>query len=321
LSELLLDEQGRIVEPAVVVNLNAELAPPASDRLLIGIATRPLDPGRRALASELDVTLAAEAGREFVTVDEPESCAAALCAAAAANPQAVLVLKQVLRVAPSSVASALDVESFAYSALLGGTEFAAWLAARGPRPLPPPASSDPVLVDRVGDVLQITLNRPERRNAYGREVRDGLVEALNLALVDSSIEKVVLTGAGLSFSAGGDLDEFGTAPDPATGHFVRTRAGAGLLLHRLADRTEARLHGSCVGAGIELPAFAGRVVAHPDTTFRLPEAAMGLIPGAGGTVSIPGRIGRWRALYLVLSGRALDASTALSWGLVDALEP
>jgi enoyl-CoA hydratase/carnithine racemase len=82
---------------------------------------------------------------------------------------------------------------------------------------------------------------------------------------------------------------------------------------------EVHVHGPCVGAGVEIPAFAGRVIAAAGTTFTLPEVAMGLIPGAGGTVSIPRRVGRWRALYLAMTGRALDARTALSWGLIDRI--
>jgi enoyl-CoA hydratase/carnithine racemase len=177
-----------------------------------------------------------------------------------------------------------------------------------------------VLIRRVGGRLQIRLNRPERRNAYGRLVRDALVEALRIAVLDDSIERVVLTGAGPSFSAGGDLDEFGTSPDLATAHFVRTRGGAGRLLYELSSRVEARLHGHCVGAVIELPAFAGRVVAATGTTFRLPEVSKGLIPGAGGTVSIPRRIGRWRTMFMALSGRPLDVETAEAWGLIDEIE-
>lgn len=100
---------------------------------------------------------------------------------------------------------------------------------------------------------------------------------------------------------------------------MRTRGGAGRLLHALRDRVEVRVHGSCVGAGLELPAFAGTVVADPTATFRLPEVAMGLIPGAGGTVSIPRRIGRWRTLYLALSGEPISAAVAARWGLIDAL--
>jgi enoyl-CoA hydratase/carnithine racemase len=174
-----------------------------------------------------------------------------------------------------------------------------------------------VLIERDAGVLRVTLNRPARRNAYSRELRDALVGALTVPVLDPTIGAVVIGGAGPAFCSGGDLDEFGTAPDVATAHFVRTSGGAAGLLHRLAGRTEVRVHGACVGAGIELAAFAGRVVAQPGTTFRLPEVSMGLIPGAGGTVSIPRRVGRWRALYLALSGVALDAATAARWGLVD----
>ena len=80
------------------------------------------------------------------------------------------------------------------------------------------------------------------------------------------------------------------------------------------------MHGLCVGAGIELPAFARTVLTTPDASLRLPEIEMGLIPGAGGTVSIPRRIGRWRAAYLALTGEPVSGSTAVAWGLADALE-
>lgn len=316
MTDPLLDEAGRIGEPAEILEPGAE--PVNRDRVLIGIGPREPE-----LAAAVDVTLVAEGtakGPEFVEVADPHGEAELLRAAAKECPQAALTLVEVLRAAPADVTAGLDLESFAYSTLLGGREFARWLARRGERPLPPPSPREPVLVDREDGTLRVTLNRPERRNAYGREVRDALVEALRLALLDDSVRRVVLDGAGPSFCAGGDLDEFGTTPDLATAHFVRTRAGAGGLLHRLADRAEVRLHGSCVGAGIELPAFASRILARPGTTFRLPEVSMGLIPGAGGTVSIPRRIGRWRTLYLALSGRPLDAGTALDWGLVDAVE-
>jgi enoyl-CoA hydratase/carnithine racemase len=77
------------------------------------------------------------------------------------------------------------------------------------------------------------------------------------------------------------------------------------------------LHGACAGSGIELPAFAGSVAARPGTRIWLPELAMGLIPGAGGTVSLPRRIGRGRTAWMALSGRPVDVPTALEWGLVD----
>jgi enoyl-CoA hydratase/carnithine racemase len=91
-------------------------------------------------------------------------------------------------------------------------------------------------------------------------------------------------------------------------------------VHAIRDRVTVRLHGACVGAGIEIPAFAGRVIASPGTYFQLPELAMGLIPGAGGTVSITRRAGRHRLLWMALTGTKVAADTALGWGLVDAVE-
>ncbi|NMD61318.1 UNVERIFIED_ORG: enoyl-CoA hydratase/isomerase-like protein [Nocardia globerula] len=91
------------------------------------------------------------------------------------------------------------------------------------------------MIDRRDALLHITLNRPERRNAYGAQVRDGLGAALQLALMDTRIERVLLDGVGPSVSAGGDLDEFGTNPDLAVAQLIRTRAGAARLMARLAD--------------------------------------------------------------------------------------
>ena len=217
-----------------------------------------------------------------------------------------------------SVPEQLLVESLAYATLQGGDEHRTWLASRERRDRPPPA--EPVRVAREGDVLSVTLADPDRRNAYSAPMRDALVEALALPAADLGLP-VVLRGEGPCFSAGGDLDEFGTVPDPATAHDIRMRRSAGRALAAIADRVTAEVHGACVGAGVELPAFAGHVVAHPGTTFRLPEVAMGLIPGAGGTASLPARIGRRRTALLALLGEPIDASTALAWGLVDELTP
>jgi enoyl-CoA hydratase/carnithine racemase len=161
------------------------------------------------------------------------------------------------------------------------------------------------------------MNQPERHNAFGRWMRDALCEALDIALVDGSIERIHLAGRGPSFCSGGDLDEFGTQRDLATGHAIRLDRSVGKRLSVLSDRVVVELHGACIGAGIELPAFAGEVKAHSGTWFQLPELAMGLIPGAGGTVSLPRRIGRWRTAWMALSGSRLELDAALEWGLVD----
>jgi enoyl-CoA hydratase/carnithine racemase len=171
---------------------------------------------------------------------------------------------------------------------------------------------------RDGGELVLTLDRAERHNAFSAHMRDELVAGLTVAALEPALT-VVLRGAGPSFCSGGDLDEFGTFPDPATAHLVRTTRSPARLLAGMRERVRAEVHGACIGAGIELAAFAHTVVAAPDAFFQLPEVAMGLIPGAGGTASLPRRIGRQRTAYLALTGCRLDAETARTWGLVDAV--
>lgn len=236
-------------------------------------------------------------------------------------PLASLALVELLRRNERRpVHEALLDESLVYSTLQAGPEFAAWLADRPPRKSPPEVSGSAVLVERRDSLLRLRLDRPERRNAFSTEMRDALCEALELALADPEIREIELSGAGPAFCSGGDLDEFGTLPDPATAHAIRSTRHAARLLAACGQRARARIHGACVGAGIELPAFCGRVVAAPDAQIRLPEVGMGLVPGAGGTCSLPRRVGRQRCAWLALCGRAIDAETALRWGLVDAVE-
>lgn len=244
----------------------------------------------------------------------------AIAAGVAASPVAARALAMLLRGAGArSLDDGLLAESAVYSALQAGPEFRAWRAARTPKFRE--SRGEPVAVARDGAALTITLNRPHVRNALDTTMRDALVDAFGLAALDPSIVEVHLRGAGPAFCAGGDLDEFGTFPDPATAHLVRLAHSVARAVLAVADRLVVHLHGACVGSGIELPAFARTVVAAPDTAIALPEVALGLVPGAGGTVSLPRRIGRHRTAWLALTGRTIDATTALRWGLVDALEP
>lgn len=256
-----------------------------------------------------------------VVVDGPES-AAPLLANIGRAPLAAMTLVQTLRItAGMSVAAALTVESLAYATLQGGSEFRNWLAAHPPKPIPATAAAaEPaVLIERQDDRLDIRLNRPARRNALSVEMRDALVEALQLVVADDSIVSATIRGNGDCFSIGGDLDEFGTAPDPASAHAIRSLRLPAALAARCAGRLQFHLHGACIGAGIELPAFARRVTAAHKSFFQLPEIRFGLIPGAGGCVSIPRRIGRQRTAWLALSAKRIDAATALEWGLADEL--
>lgn len=237
-----------------------------------------------------------------------------------ASPITAAVLVQLLRSTERQpVADALVAESLAYSTLQAGPEFRRWLGQRKPEPAPAADPGPAVALERGGDSLSIELNRPSNRNALSVEMRDALNEAFALVLADASIKSVGLSGRGKCFSVGGDLAEFGSLPDPATGHAIRSLTMPGHLLARIARRVHARVHGACIGSGVELPAFARRVTAHPDTYFHMPELRLGLIPGGGGCVSIPRRIGRQRTAAWVLSGKRINAAKALEWGLVDEI--
>jgi enoyl-CoA hydratase/carnithine racemase len=236
-------------------------------------------------------------------------------------PQAAAVCDDVLRsIDPAGPTRAgVITESLAYSTLQSGPEFVRWLADRGSATVP--VITDPVQADRDGDRLHVRFNRPQRHNAFSTDMRAALLEALDVARLDPSITDVALSGNGPSFCSGGDLAEFGTFADPASAHLARTRYSPALVLEELTARLgrscRANVHGQVLGSGLEMAAYCGWVQAHPDAVLGLPELSLGLIPGAGGTVSITRRIGRWRTAYLVLSGRTIDTATALRWGLID----
>ena len=244
-----------------------------------------------------------------------------LAANIAAAPLAAMVLVQLLRLGEElTEPAALVAESLAYAAVQAGPEFRRWQACRPARAVTLANEGPPLRAAREGGRLSLIMNRPERFNAIGVEMRDALVEAFELALLDADIVEVELSGLGRCFSVGGEVDEFGLASDPTTAHWIRTLRLPAARLPRLRQKLTARPHGATIGAGVEIAAFAGRVVARPDAWFQLPELKYGLIPGAGGTVSLPRRIGRQRTAYLALSMRRVPAEEALAWGLVDSIE-
>lgn len=257
---------------------------------------------------------------DVVVASEPEL--EPLLAAIAERPLAAAALVQVLRTVESlPVSLAMNVESLAYGVLQAGPEHQLWLASRED----PPAqvrgeAGDPaVLLSRRGGLVWAELNRPRTRNSISVEMRDALVEILELVLLDETITRLDVRGKGGCFSVGGELREFGLATDPASAHAIRTRHSPGLLLAQCADRVRFHLHSACIGSGVEIPAFAGHLSATPSTFFQLPELKLGLIPGAGGCVSISRRIGRQRTAWMVLSGKRVNAAKALEWGLIDEI--
>jgi len=275
--------------------------------VIAGLVGPNLDVTFAPLADSFDVLIGEDTGANAV-VDVADLAVAIseLAVCIEASPEASVALVQLLRISHDiDVSAALHAESLTYAMLQSGPTFQAWLEARGNTGAAPDADdSQVVVVERLDSHVEITLNRPERRNALNVAMRDQLAEALALVAVDTSLDGAILRGAGSNFSAGGDLDEFGTTPAAATGHHVRSIRSLPTMMHSLAARVRANLHGSCVGAGIELPAFLD---------------AFGLVPGAGGTVSVTRRIGRHRTTWTALTGTTLDAPTALRWRLIDRI--
>ena len=236
------------------------------------------------------------------------------------SPIAAATLVGLTRVnARSSISDGLCAESLAYSSLQHSAQFEDWLATDKPTNVK--HFVDPaILIDRSGNELTLTLNRPANRNAWSTAMRDALAEHLQYAFEDDTISHITIRANGPSFSAGGDLTEFGSARDAGIAHVSRQTRSPAVLMYLLSKKITAFVHGACVGAGIELPAFAGHITARSDAFFQLPEVRFGLIPGAGGTASMLKRIGRSRFNYMALTGDRINASTALKWQLIDEID-
>ncbi len=259
-----------------------------------------------SLASRLDVLV------------EDAFHAEQLVEAIRAQPLAAATLVHLLRMLPGlSVDDGLAAESLAYATLQGSAGHRAWIAGHRPTPAQQPPGR--LKLSRNGDEVVAMLDRPEAGNAIDRPLRDALYEAFALVNLDPSITRITLRGRGKAFSLGADLAEFGTTTDPATAHMIRCRTLPAWEAARCAERFVAEIDGACVGAGLELAAFAGHVRATRRSWFQLPELAMGILPGAGGCVSLTRRIGRQRTAFLARSGRRVGARQALEWGLVDSL--
>ncbi len=266
--------------------------------------------GAGTLAEACDVVLPDQPGLDRIVTNVANA------------PIAAMILVQHLRASETlDLPDALTAESFAYAAAQRGPEFLDWLKEYSRNKGTGKISDDLLLVNMEDGQLHLTFNDPANRNAIGVTMRDALCEALDLALADESFTRVTLAGAGRFFSTGGAVDEFGEISDPATAHWVRSLRLPAWRLARLGDRLHVHVDGAAVGAGAEIAAFGSRVTATQNAWFQLPELKYGLIPGAGGTASLPRRIGRQRTAYLALSMKKLNAQTALEWGLVDEILP
>lgn len=178
-----------------------------------------------------------------------------------------------------------------------------------------------VLVERVGQVSLITINRPDARNAINQAVCLGVGDALEAAEKDPDIRVIVITGAGdKAFCAGADLKALKRGEailPPGREHWGL----AGFVNHPVSKPTIAAVNGAALGGGTEIVLAADLVVASDTAFFGLPEAKYGMVAGAGGAFRLPRRIPPLVAMELLLTGEPIDARRALELHLVNRVVP
>jgi len=163
-------------------------------------------------------------------------------------------------------------------------------------------------------VCELTLERPEKRNAITRAMYDALVVALLEAESNDAVSVIMLRGAGASFTAGNDLNDFLDGPslneDHSAVRFLRT-------LPSLRKVMLAAVHGSTVGIGVTLLLHCDLVLAARSARLSMPFVSLGLVPEAGSSLLLPRLMGHQRASELLLLGKTIDAQEALALGLVN----
>lgn len=177
------------------------------------------------------------------------------------------------------------------------------------------------LVERRGNVMVVTINRPEARNAINSAVSIALGDALEEAQNDPDVWVVVVTGSGdRSFCAGADLKALSRGEN--IGHPDHPKWGfAGYVRHFIDKPTIAAVNGTALGGGTELALASDLVVAGESAKFGLPEVKRGLIAGAGGVFRIVEQIPRKVAMQMMLTGEPISAADAQRWGLVNEVVP
>jgi enoyl-CoA hydratase len=178
-------------------------------------------------------------------------------------------------------------------------------------------SDQPLLIveDVAPGVRQLRLNRPERRNALATPLLAEVAAALTAADADEAIRCIVVTGGEQIFAAGADIKEM--ADKTAPGALADRRPAIWAEIRAVAKPIVAAVNGWCLGAGCELLMCCDLSVAAHDAKFGQPETNLGIIPGAGGTATLPRLVGRTAAMKMVLLGEPISAEEAQALGLVS----
>ena len=186
--------------------------------------------------------------------------------------------------------------------------------------------SESIIYEQDHRVVTITLNRPDTRNALSGDLIDGLINALEKANRDKNVGCVILTGAGKSFSSGGNLQEIKnmTTKDNMSQSQLEDWYRFGiqkipLTMNAIDVPIVAAVNGHAIGAGNDLCTMCDIRIAGEDAKFSESFLRIGIIPGDGGSWFLPKIIGLSRAAEMILTCDVLDAKKALNWGLVSQI--
>src|SRR5689334_18325988 len=175
-----------------------------------------------------------------------------------------------------------------------------------------------IITERSGHILRIQLNRPEKKNAMTVAMYITLADLLNAAAKDDQVRVVLWHGAGDSFSAGNDIDDFLKNP-PGAGESPQSR-----LIQALIDFDKpivAAVQGAAIGGGTTMLTHCDFVFAGESAKFQMPFVSLAVVPEFGTSYSVPARVGYLRAAELILLGARFDAKRAAELGLVTRVVP
>ncbi len=185
---------------------------------------------------------------------------------------------------------------------------------------PPETTSDDIVVVTSGGVAAITLNRPDKLNAFTASMLVDFRAALETAASDDAVRCVLITGAGRGFCAGQDLSDRSVSPDaemPDLGESLENRYNPIVRLIRTMPKPVViAVNGVAAGAGANLALSGDIVIAAASARFIQSFSRIGLIPDSGGTFILPRAVGMPRAMGLALLGTPLGAVEAKQWGLI-----
>jgi enoyl-CoA hydratase/carnithine racemase len=181
---------------------------------------------------------------------------------------------------------------------------------------------DTILTNRDGASFVITLNRPDRRNAFSIQMMKEIAEACREAENDPAIRAVIVTGGLKYFSAGADLNEAMAIKTTADGVAYMTNWEIlNNAIERLTKPVIAAIEGFCMTGGWEFVMACDLRIAAENATFALTSSRIGTVPGAGGTQRLPREVGIGRALEILFSAEPIDAKEAYRIGAVNRVAP